>query len=128
MAYEEEKLEQIIGSLDPAFTNVVEFRNETWWTTHVYNKLARSNITFCGISHPSLPNEVVKNTKTVYYRFHGVPRLYQSKYEITMLQRISNEIESDRGIEEAFVYFNNDIDASAIANALEMNEYIERYK
>ncbi len=128
ITYEEEKLEQIIESLDPAFTNAVEFRNETWWTTHVYNKLAQHNITFCGISHPSLPNDVVKTTKTVYYRFHGVPRLYQSKYEITMLQRISNEIEADTGIKEAFVYFNNDIDASAITNAIEMNEYIDGYK
>ena len=30
MSYKEEKLEQIIETLDPDFTNVVEFRNETW--------------------------------------------------------------------------------------------------
>ena len=128
MAYKEEKLEQIIEALDPAFTNVVEFRNETWWTAHVYHKLAQHNITFCGMSHPELPDDVVKNTKTVYYRFHGVPHLYQSKYEITILQRISNEIEGNTGVKEAFIYFNNDIDGSAITNAIEMNEYIEGYE
>ena len=128
MAYKEEKLEQIIEALDPAFTNVVEFRNETWWTADVYHKLAHHNITFCGMSHPELPDDVVKNTKTVYYRFHGVPHLYQSKYEITRLQRISNEIEGNTGVKEAFIYFNNDIDASATSNAIEISEYIEAYK
>ena len=80
------------------------------------------------MSHPALPDDVVKNTKTVYYRFYGVPHLYRSKYEITILQRISNEIEGNTGVKEAFIYFNNDIDASAITNAIEMNEYIEGCK
>jgi len=46
MAYKEEKLEQIIETLNPAFANVVEFRNETWYTAHFYNKLAQHTITF----------------------------------------------------------------------------------
>jgi uncharacterized protein YecE (DUF72 family) len=45
-----------------------------------------------------------------------------------MLQRISNEIEGNTGVKEAFIYFNNDIDASAITNAIEMTKYIERYE
>jgi uncharacterized protein YecE (DUF72 family) len=64
----------------------------------------------------------------VYYRFHGVPHLDRSKYEISALQRISNEIEGNTGVKEAFIYFNNDIDASAITNAIEISEYIEGYK
>ncbi|MEJ7681931.1 MAG: DUF72 domain-containing protein [Segetibacter sp.] len=106
MAYKEEKLQQIIDSLDPAFTNVVEFRNETWWTAEVYNKLAQHNITFCGMSHPALPEDIVQNTKTVYFRFHGVPHLYKSKYDIAVLRKISDEIESNPGTKEAFIYFN----------------------
>jgi len=127
MAYKEEKLEQIIGNLDPAFTNVVEFRHETWWNAHVYNKLSQHNITFCGMSHPSLPDDVVQNTDIVYFRFHGVPQLYKSKYDIAELQKISDEIESNTNTKEAFIYFNNDIDGSAITNAIEMDEYVTGY-
>jgi len=123
MAYKEDKLEQIIQSLDPAFTNVVEFRNDTWWTQEVYTKLARHNITFCGMSHPVLPDDVVQNTSTVYFRLHGVPELYRSKYDISVLEKISNEIQSNTAVKEAFIYFNNDIDGSAITNAIEMEEY-----
>jgi uncharacterized protein YecE (DUF72 family) len=128
MAFKEEKLDQIIESLDPAFTNVLEFRNESWWTAHVYNKLAENNITFCSMSHPSLPEAVVQNTKTVYFRFHGVPNLYSSKYDITILKKISDEIETNSSTKEAFIYFNNDIGGAAIINAIEMEEYVRKYK
>lgn len=125
MAYKEAKLEQIIESLDPAFTNVVEFRNESWWNQEVYNKLAAHNITFCGMSHPSLPDDVIQNTRTLYFRFHGVPQLYKSKYDIAALQKISDEIENNTATKQSFIYFNNDIDGSAITNAFEMEAYIE---
>ncbi len=77
------------------------------------------------MSHPDLPDDIVQNTKTLYFRFHGVPHLYRSKYDIAVLQKISDEIESNTGTKEAFIYFNNDIDGSAIANALEMEQYIK---
>jgi uncharacterized protein YecE (DUF72 family) len=125
MAYKEQKLEQIIESLDPGFVNVLEFRNESWWNNDVYNKLALHNISFCGMSHPALPDVVVQNTKTVYFRFHGVPELYKSKYDLATIQRISNEIENNPATKEAFIYFNNDIDGSAITNAFQMEAYIE---
>src|SRR5207237_6215720 len=49
MAYKQAKLNRIIESLDPTFTNILEFRHETWWKAEVYNTLARHNITFSGI-------------------------------------------------------------------------------
>jgi len=128
VGYKEEKLEQIIESLDSSFTNVLEFRNKTWWTGDVYNKLAGNDITFCGMSHPDLPDEVVQNTKTLYFRFHGVPELYKSKYDMGLLKKVSDEIESNTAIKEAFIYFNNDIDGSAITNAAEMEGYVTSLK
>jgi uncharacterized protein YecE (DUF72 family) len=52
--------------------------------------------------------------------------LYKSKYKVETLQRISDEIENSKLTKEAFIYFNNDIDGSAITNAFEMEAYIER--
>lgn len=123
--YKEQKLEQIIESLNPAFRNVLEFRNASWWNVDVYKKLSNNNISFCGMSHPALPDVVIQNTKTIYYRFHGVPELYKSKYGIDTLQKIYNEIENNPSAKEAFLYFNNDIDGSAITNAFEMEAYME---
>jgi len=128
VTYKEEKLKQIIESVDPDFNNVIEFRNETWWTQHVYDKLANNNITFCAMSHPSLPSEVIQNTDILYFRFHGVPELYKSKYSLAELEKISDEIERNPATKEAFIYFNNDIDGSAITNALELEQYVSQYK
>jgi uncharacterized protein YecE (DUF72 family) len=126
--YKEEKLDLIIENLDPAFKNVLEFRNETWWSTHVYNKLATNGISFCGMSHPDLPDDVIQNTKQVYFRFHGVPQLYQSKYQLSELMAVADKINSRPETEEVFIYFNNDIDASAISNAFDMQNYVDSFK
>jgi len=127
IGYKQEKLEQIIENLDPTFTNVLEFRHESWWNAEVYNKLSQHNITFCGMSHPDLPDEVIQNTETVYFRFHGVPELYKSKYDMQILQKVSDEIENTSTTKKAFIYFNNDIDGSAITNATQMEAYISNF-
>ncbi|WP_428329552.1 DUF72 domain-containing protein [Mucilaginibacter sp.] len=118
--YDEEKLEKIINSLNPSFKNVVELRHASWWCNEVYEKLAKHNITFCGMSHPTLPDAVIQNTDTVYYRFHGVPTLYRSPYSHDFLQQIVNAIKDNIHTKEAWCYFNNDYDAVAIANAKDM--------
>jgi uncharacterized protein YecE (DUF72 family) len=98
---------------------VLEFRNESWWNAEVFNKLSANNISFCGMSHPLYPEEVVRNTSVIYYRFHGVPELYKSPYSLPKLKTIAKEIKSSGNTKATFLYFNNDIGGSAIWNAQE---------
>ena len=70
--YSEEMLQRILAGINPAFSNTVEFRHASWWQPQVYQRLAEKQISFCGISHPTLPGEVIVNTPRVYYRFHGM--------------------------------------------------------
>lgn len=128
MAYKEETLERILDSLDPSFNNVLEFRHESWWNAEVYKKLSKQNVTFCGMSHPQLPDDVVQNTSIVYFRFHGVPHLYWSKYEFAALKKVADEIEGNKKTKAAFIYFNNDADVAAIDDALAMAKYVEEQK
>jgi uncharacterized protein YecE (DUF72 family) len=74
MEYEEETLALIISSLDASFTNAVEFRHNSWWNDAVFKTLRHHRITFCSISYPELPDDIIKTTDTLYYRFHGVPQ------------------------------------------------------
>jgi uncharacterized protein YecE (DUF72 family) len=126
--YTEERLHKIINSLDTSFSNVLEFRNETWWNADVYAELSRHNITFCGMSHPDLPDDVIQNSSTVYYRLHGVPEVYKSPYDLKTLRCITDKIEGTKSTKKAFIYFNNDIGASAIQNAMEMEQYVASLK
>lgn len=122
--YTPEKLDKIINSLDLSFNNVLEFRHVSWWTDEVYQLLAKHRITFCGMSHPTLPDEVIANTPVVYYRFHGVPNLYSSPYTTQGLQKVINDINGKSIVKQVFAYFNNDIGAAAISNAKDMKQLI----
>jgi uncharacterized protein YecE (DUF72 family) len=123
-AYTEERLQRIIDTLDPAFRNVLEFRHPSWWNEGVYKTLGKHKISFCGMSHPALPDEVVQNSPIVYYRFHGTPELYKSPYDVSFLEKVSDEISSNKKVKQAYLYFNNDIDGSAIKNARELHEIV----
>ena len=126
--YTEEKLDKILNALNPAFMNVLEPRHISWWQPEIYEKLAQHNISFCGMSHPALPGEIIQNTPVVYYRFHGVPDLYRSPYSTADLQNVIDTIKSNENTNEAWFYFNNDIDASAIGNAKEMMEMAGQFR
>ena len=118
--YDDEKLDRIINSLNPSFKNVLELRHVSWWNDSVYKKLAQHNITFCGMSHPTLPNDVIQNTPIVYYRFHGVPVLYRSPYSKDFLQKVINAVKQNSNTRESWFYFNNDFDAVGVGNANDM--------
>jgi uncharacterized protein YecE (DUF72 family) len=124
--YTEERLEKILSNIDDTFTNVLEFRNESWWNAEVYDKLSSKNIAFCGMSHPLYPEEVIHNARDVYYRFHGVPELYKSPYTLAKLKSIAKDIKSSAKTKEVYLYFNNDIDGSAIVNATQMNKIVNK--
>jgi uncharacterized protein YecE (DUF72 family) len=117
LAYTPALLTKIAGQLDPAFNNVIEFRHSSWWNRDVYETLAARHLTFCGISHPQLPDQPIATTDVVYYRFHGVPRLYYSGYSNEFLDTIARNISGFETVKQAFLYFNNTADVIAIANA-----------
>jgi uncharacterized protein YecE (DUF72 family) len=115
--YSDERLQRILNQLDPAFTNVVEFRDPSWWRSDVFEHLGEYGITFCGQSHPALPNEVVANGEVLYYRFHGVPDLYKSPYDDKFLKSVVEQVKAAKKVKQVWCYFNNDIDVAAVANA-----------
>jgi uncharacterized protein YecE (DUF72 family) len=124
-SFEEERLDRIIRLLDKSIINIVEFRHPGWWQADVFQLLTENNIVFSGMSHPSLPDNVIRTTHTVYYRFHGVPHLYISRYELPELERIVHQVQQLEGIEEAYLYFNNTAEGGAIQNARQLQEICE---
>ncbi|HTE09322.1 MAG TPA: DUF72 domain-containing protein, partial [Chitinophagaceae bacterium] len=84
--YSPERLQLLISSVKKEYNNVIEFRHNSWWQQKVYDELGKHTISFCGSSHPKLPDDLIINTSIVYYRFHGVPELFRSWYENDFLQ------------------------------------------
>ena len=126
--YSKEKLKVIINSTNKYFKNVIEFRHESWWRQDVYDELAFHNIAFCGMSHPTLPKDVIANTSLLYYRMHGCEQLYVSCYSTKEIQQLVDDIQSHVHVEEAYIYFNNTAQVNAVNNALEMIELVKSEK
>ncbi|MEJ7740507.1 MAG: DUF72 domain-containing protein [Chitinophagaceae bacterium] len=121
--FSEERLNRISNSVDPSFTNVIEFRHESWWQQSVYQELAKHSIIFCSQSHPKLPDSVIQHLPIVYYRFHGVPTLYKSQYQKKQLQHIVDEISQPGHVKQAYIYFNNTMGMAGIRNAKQTEAY-----
>jgi uncharacterized protein YecE (DUF72 family) len=124
--FSDENLDRILSVVDPAFTNVIEFRDASWWRSDVYKALKENNITFCSISYPGLPDDVHKTAPAMYYRFHGVPDLYRSSYSTEKMREIVEDIKSFRGVDDVYIYFNNDIDVTAVRNAGEIKLIVSK--
>ncbi len=122
--YTDERLQLLVNSIDKTFTNVIEFRHNSWWQQHVYDALSANGISFCGSSHPLLPDEPVVNTGIVYYRFHGVPELFRSQYDNEYLQAIADRIKMAKKVTAVYIYFNNTAGPGALNNAKWLQQYI----
>lgn len=123
--YSHERLIRIIDMLDTSVRNVLEFRHVSWWDPVVYDALEKAGVSFCGMSHPELPETAVCTSDLVYYRFHGVPHLYNSEYDAQKLEQVVQEIVKHQRAREVFVYFNNTADGHAVTNARQLQEICE---
>lgn len=122
-AYTKAHLDAMLNSLSPDFNNVVEFRHPSWWNEEVYQAFGERNIVFCGISHPTFPNDVISNSPSLYYRFHGAENLYSSEYSSNELVSFIKSVD-EQDISDAFIFFNNDIGGASIRNATELKKLI----
>ena len=120
ITYSEDFLQRITENVSAEFINVIEFRHLSWWNQHIINQLSQHNISFCGIDIQDLPDDIVANTSTVYYRFHGQPKLYYSEYQQEKLAGFSNALLQKAANKTAYIYFNNTATIAAINNAIHL--------
>ena len=118
-------LRRVLGQLDPARPNVVEFRHKGWWRPEVFAAFREAGVVFCSCSGPRLPDELVKTADDVYVRFHGTTRWYRHDYSKEELAAWAEKIAAS-GARRAFVYFNNDREGYAIKNAKELIRQLKR--
>lgn len=116
MKYDEGLLNNIIRQMNVLVQNVIEFRHISWWRKDVLMALKKAGIVFCGVSYPGLISDALVDLPLAYYRFHGVPRLYYSKYDESFINQVATQIASGE-VREAYVYFNNTAEGAALENA-----------
>jgi len=125
--FSQERLQMILEQIDHSFTNVIEFRNETWWREDVMVTLRHKHISFCGVSFPKIKHdEVIVTSPVAYYRFHGVPKLFYSEYDEAFLQDKMKELKSFEEVRTAYLYFNNTASMAALRNARFMQQLVQK--
>jgi len=77
------------------------------------------------MSHPSLPKDIIANTPMLYYRLHGEGQLYSSNYSDNELASFVTGIKKKDVVNEAYIFFNNDINTYAIYNSLTMKRLLD---
>ncbi|MGI8600597.1 MAG: DUF72 domain-containing protein [Chitinophagaceae bacterium] len=122
-------MEKIISQVSPTFQNVVEFRHESWWRKVVFSALRKNKISFSGVSFPKITfDHAITNYKICYYRFHGVPKLFYSEYDLVFLDTVYQQILNAKNVKTAFIYFNNTASLAAIHNAVYFQQLVQKEK
>jgi uncharacterized protein YecE (DUF72 family) len=113
------RLEEFLTLLPSDLTHVFEFRDPSWLTQDTLALLDVHNASFCVHDMPGLATPRWASGPIAYIRFHGTASKYHGRYTDEMLLGwLDWMIEQRDAGREVWAYFNNDIDAHAIADAL----------
>lgn len=100
-----------------------EFREPSWLVPEVLDALEKANVALCLADWPELHVDGPITADFVYIRRHGAGDLYAGSYSRTALRREADRIRGwlSEG-RSVYLYFNNDANAHAVANALTLKE------
>jgi uncharacterized protein YecE (DUF72 family) len=122
MSYDLEKLRAALL----AFTNpnkvAVEFRNKDWLNSNVEALLREVGATYCNVDSPRQKLSDVLTSDRAYLRLHGRERWYSYNYSDSELNEIADLARrlAERGAKRIYIFFNNDFEGYAPANAAEL--------
>ena len=102
-----------------------EFRHKSWFDEDTYKLLERSGIAFCIHDLSGMETPRIVTGDIIYVRFHGTEGRYAGNYSDKTLKdwaKWINELRKEAG--RIFVYFNNDYNAYAVANAKTLTDLV----
>jgi uncharacterized protein YecE (DUF72 family) len=121
--YTAARLGSIVRQLDPRRRNAVEFRHRSWWNKDVFGTFRDVGLTFCSVSAPRLPDDLVETAGIVYLRLHGAKQWYRHDYSDAELATWAKRIRAIQA-REVWVYFNNDFQGCAFRNAQTLKQLL----
>ena len=102
----------------PEGRHTIEFRHASWFVPAVMDRLRAREVALTIGDHPQRPFQSHEATASWrFIRFHYGARGRQGNYSVSELEEWARRIRGWRRTEEAYVYFNNDWNSYAPANA-----------
>ncbi|PMQ02259.1 MAG: hypothetical protein CBR30_00975 [Dictyoglomus sp. NZ13-RE01] len=84
-----------------------EPRDKDWFKEEIYEKLRENKITFVSVNAPTLPDDLILTTSSLYVRFHGKEKWYSYVYSEEELKEYVNKIKKISP-QKVYIFFNND--------------------
>jgi uncharacterized protein YecE (DUF72 family) len=121
------RLRQFISQLPTDLNHVFEFREPTWCNDDVRGLLTETGMSFCIHDMRGFQCPAWVTGSIAYLRFHGPTELkYAGSYSRANLRTRAQRIRDFQAQgRDVYVYFNNDDQAHAVANARELKALLE---
>ncbi len=113
-----ERLAGLLDLLPGDIRTAFEFRHESWFSVDIYDLLEKHGAALCIADSPRFPKVAKVTAPFTFVRMHGGSVLYGSEYSDEELREWARRIEGFLNHDvDTFVYFNNDAQGYAVANA-----------
>lgn len=101
--------------------SALEFRHESWLCREVVSLCQGARVSLCMADWPEFIAELPLTTNFVYLRRHGHGGNYASRYSLVELRADATRIRQYLDVgRDVYIYFNNDAEAFAPENAMEL--------
>ena len=113
----------------PGFV-VCEPRHETWFSSTAEALLVRFEVARVAADPPPAPGADCPGGwgGIVYYRLHGAPRKYWSRYPRDDIDRLGRAVRAASAAADVWCVFDNTASGAALENAWELNELLGRMR
>jgi uncharacterized protein YecE (DUF72 family) len=127
MPYDLGRLRQAILAFGNPRQVAVEFRREDWFNEDIRGMLQELGAVFCDAESPRFPSAGWVTSSTGYLRLHGRQSWYTYNYsdeELSELAKKARQMQTNEA-ERVYIFFNNDYEGYAPANALALIELLK---
>jgi uncharacterized protein YecE (DUF72 family) len=107
-----------------------EPRHPTWFSPDVDSLFDRYRISRVAADPPPVPAAAVPAgwPRLAYFRLHGSPRMYWSRYDDDYLTNLADTVRGLAGADEVWCVFDNTASGAAIENAWQLQEQVRQGK
>ncbi len=120
-----ELLDSFLALLPRDIRQAVEFRHESWLAEEAYAVLRKHNVANVHVSSDEMPMDLTTTADFVYVRFHGLAGYHGAYVERALEPWADFVAEQSSAGRDAYVYFNNDWEAHAPADAERLTVMVE---
>ena len=118
--YSAKKLALTVEATSSDFKTMNAFRYQGWWSQEASDWLAKNDITFCSVSHRTIPPNIIANSAIDYIRLLGISKMFYSKYSRTDLLKLHDVVTDKKLFAQVFIFVNNAASKAGVLNAKEL--------